>query len=66
MSDPALWQRYTWRGQEVVVIQRWTDPFGRAMLRVADPNDEDRAEGLPLDQFLADATPTNPADTPDA
>ena len=57
MTDVTLWQRFTWRGHEVVVIQQWTDPFGRPMLRFADPNDEDMATSIPVDEFLTEATP---------
>ncbi len=56
MTGVQLWQRYAWRGHEVVVIQQWSDPFGRPMLRVADPDDEEVAAGLPVDEFLAEAT----------
>ena len=57
MTKVAMWQRFTWRGHRVEVIQQWVDPFGRPMLRVADPEDEDSAMGLPRDEFLAEATP---------
>ena len=60
MTETLMWQRFTWRGHLVVVIQQWTDPFGRSMLRVADPEDEDMAEGMPVRQFLAEATPVPP------
>lgn len=56
MTGAAMWQRYTWRGHQVEVIQQWTDPFGRPMLRVADPHNEEMAEGMPADEFLAEAT----------
>ncbi len=55
MTETLMWQRFTWRGHLVVVIQQWTDPFGRPMLRVADPEDEDMAEGMPVAEFLAEA-----------
>lgn len=57
MTPVAMWQRFMWRGQEVVVIQQWTDPFGSAMLRVADPADEAVAAGMSVDAFLAEALP---------
>lgn len=57
MTDALMWQRFTWRGHVVVVIQQWVDPFGRAMLRFADPDDEDTAAGMPVQQFLGEATP---------
>lgn len=57
MTGAEMWQRFTWRGHNVVVIQQWTDPFGRPMLRVADPDDDDMAAGMSVDAFLAEATP---------
>lgn len=39
------------------MIQQWTDPFGYAMLRVADPDDDAVADGTRLDTFLSEATP---------
>jgi hypothetical protein len=63
MSGVALWQRFAWRGHQVVVIQQWTDPFGRDMLRIADPNDDGVAAGMPVDEFLAEAVQA--ADEPD-
>ena len=57
MTEASMWQRFTWRGRQVVVIQQWTDPFGRPMLRFADPDDEETAAGMPADEFLAEATP---------
>ena len=60
MTDVQLWQRYVWRQRPVVVIQRWDDPFGRAMLRFADPDDEEMAAGMPVDEFLAEAIPAAP------
>ena len=56
MTDTLMWQRFTWRGHVVVVIQQWVDPFGCAMLRFADPNDEEMAAGMPVQRFLAEAT----------
>ena len=56
MSDTLMWQRFTWRGHRVMVIQQWTDPYGTPMLRVADPENEDMAAGMPVDQFLTEAT----------
>lgn len=55
-AETDMWQRFTWRGHVVVVIQQWVDPFGRPMLRVADPDDEAAAEGMAEDAFLAEAT----------
>ena len=55
MSGPELWQRYIWRGQEVVVVQQWRDPFGRPMLRFAAAGDEELAAGMPVDAFLREA-----------
>lgn len=57
MTAVAMWQRFTWRGHEVVVIQQWTDPFGRPMLRFADPADEELAAGMPVEEFLREASP---------
>lgn len=57
MTDALMWQRFTWRGHVVVVIQQWIDPFGCPMLRFADPDDEDMAAGMSVQQFLAEATP---------
>ena len=56
-SQTVMWQRFEWRGHQVMVIQEWTDPFGRPMLRFADPDDEAMAAGMPADEFLAEATP---------
>ena len=52
-----MWRCFSWRGHKVMVIQQWTDPYGRAMLRFADPNDEDMAAGMPVAEFMAEATP---------
>ena len=59
MTTAEMWQRFTWRGHNVVVIQQWTDPYGRPMLRFADPDDEEMAVGMPVDEFLAEATPSS-------
>ena len=58
MTDVRMWQHFTWRGHHVVVIQQWTDPFGRPMLRFADPDDEAMAAGMSVEQFVAEATPS--------
>lgn len=54
-----MWERYTWRGHEVVVIQQWADPFGRRMIRVtsAREGEEDLAAGMPEADFMAEAQP---------
>lgn len=57
MSETLMWRRFDWRGRRVVVIQQWTDPFGRPMLRFADADDEEMAAGMALDAFLAEAIP---------
>ncbi len=59
MTAPAMWQRYTWRGHEVVVIQQWADPFGRRMIRIASikPEKEGAAAGMPEAEFMAEAQP---------
>lgn len=58
MTEAEMWQRFTWRGHSVVVIQQWTDPYGRPMLRFADPDDNEMAAGMPVAEFLAEATPS--------
>lgn len=62
MTAPAMWQRYVWRGHDVVVIQQWVDPFGRRMIRVASikPGDEEVAAGMPEADFVAEAQPASP------
>ena len=50
-----MWRTYAFRGFTVIVIQRWDDPFGKPMVRIADTRDEERAEGMPEAVFLAQA-----------
>ena len=57
MTAPVLWQRFTWRGRCVMVIQQWADPYGRPMLRFSDPDDGEMALGMPVDDFMVEATP---------
>jgi hypothetical protein len=40
-----------------MVIQRWDDPFGTPMVRIADAGDEERGEGMSEAAFLAHAVP---------
>ncbi|QPF92372.1 hypothetical protein [Bradyrhizobium commune] len=56
-SQAEMWKSYAFQGFTVVVIQRWNDPFGMPMVRIADVGDEDRAEGMPEAVFLAQASP---------
>ena len=51
-----MWRHFIWREHRVEVIQQWTDPFGRSMLRFAATDDETMAAGMPVDEFLAEAT----------
>jgi hypothetical protein len=57
MTGPSakMWQTYTLHGFTVMVIQRWDDPFGTPMVRIADVRDEERGEGMPEATFLAQA-----------
>jgi hypothetical protein len=56
MPDNMMWRSYLFRGLDVVVIQQWTDPFGRNMLRIrATAPGDDREDGLPEAQFLQEA-----------
>lgn len=57
MTAPALWQRYAWRGREVIVVQQWRDPFGRPMICVAsaEPGEEEMTAGMAETEFLAEA-----------
>lgn len=64
MTTPQMWEHFAWRGHEVVVIQLWEDSYGRPMLRFADPADEEMAAGMPVAQFLAEATPTGRVSAP--
>lgn len=59
MTQAVMWQRYTFRGHEVVVIQQWTDPFGVRMVRIASatPGEEEVAVGMTEAAFLAGARP---------
>ncbi|MBN8875428.1 MAG: hypothetical protein J0H67_21530 [Rhodospirillales bacterium] len=64
MTGPALWQRYRFRGHEVVVVQQWSDSFGRRMVRIVaaapdagEAGSDDTGVGLPEDAFLAEAEP---------
>jgi hypothetical protein len=52
-----MWQAYAFRGFTVRVIQQWDDPFGMAMVRIADIRDDERAEGMPEAVFLSQAIP---------
>jgi hypothetical protein len=52
-----MWQAYAFRGFTVRVIQQWDDPFGISMVRVADIDDDERAEGMLEAVFLSQATP---------
>ena len=56
MTPSLMWRHFIWRGRRVEVIQQWTDPFGRPMLRFAAADDETMAAGMPVDEFLAEAT----------
>jgi hypothetical protein len=57
----TMWQTYTFKGQKVVVIQQWQDPFGRAMVRIAsaDSGDDDVQDGMSEAAFLAEARELN-------
>jgi hypothetical protein len=59
MTGPRakMWQTYTLHGFTVMVVQRWDDPFGTPMVRIADAEDEERGEGMPEAVFLARAVP---------
>jgi hypothetical protein len=59
MTGPRakMWQTYTLHGFTVMVIQRWDDPFGTPMVRIADAGDEERGEGMSEAAFLAHAVP---------
>jgi len=59
MTSPSakMWQTYTLHGFTVMVIQRWDDPFGTPMVRIADAGDEERGEGMSEAAFLAHAVP---------
>jgi hypothetical protein len=52
-----MWKTYTLHGFTVMVVQRWNDPFGQPMVRVAATGDEERAEGMPEAVFLSQAVP---------
>jgi hypothetical protein len=56
VTDTLMWRQFTWRGHRVEVIQQWTDPLGRPMLRFVATDDETMAAGMPVDEFLAEAT----------
>ena len=56
MTDAVMWQRYAYRGHEVVVIQQWADPFGRRMVRIASATPgEEEATGMAEAEFMAEA-----------
>lgn len=58
MPDAEIWKTYRFRGYRVMVIQQWRDPFGRKMVRIETIDDGDaRAEGMPEDDFMLEATP---------
>ncbi len=50
MTAPAatMWQTYRYRGVDVVVIQKWHDPFGIAMVRIEEKALEGSGAGLGL------------------
>jgi hypothetical protein len=55
MINSLMWQRYRYRGHEVVVIQQWSDPFGTPMVRIADADDDAAATGLTEAAFMTEA-----------
>ncbi len=57
MTGAEMWQLYTYRGHEVIVIQQWADPFGRAMVRIASATrgEDDVATGMKEADFMAEA-----------
>lgn len=57
IPQAEMWKTYAFQGFTVMVIQRWNDPFGTPMVRIADTGDEGRAEGLPEAVFLSQAKP---------
>ena len=44
--DAEMWMTYQFRGYRVMVIQQWSDPFGRKMAR---------AEGMLEEVFMQEA-----------
>jgi hypothetical protein len=55
-----MWRHYRFRGLEVVIIQQWTDPFGRKMVRIEAAAEADLAEGMTEAEFLAEAVAAEP------
>lgn len=51
-----MWGTYVFQGHSVMVVQQWSDPFGRRMVRVqtTGPGPE-QAIGLPEAEFLGAA-----------
>ena len=57
MDDVAqMWKRYSFLDHEVEVIQRWRDPFGRAMVGV-QVIDQDLTGSFFEEVFLRQASP---------
>lgn len=57
MDDVAqMWTRYSYLDHEVEVIQKWRDPFGRAMVGV-QVIDQDLTGSFFEDVFLREAVP---------
>jgi hypothetical protein len=63
MTGAVMWQRYLFRGHKVIVVQKWTDPFGRRMVSIAPtaPDQEDVTAGMTEAEFLAEAHPADGA-----
>ena len=57
IAQAEMWKIYAFQDFTVMVVQRWNDPFGTPMVRIADTRDEERAEGMPEAVFMAQARP---------
>ena len=56
--DAEMWMTYRFRGYRVMVIQQWSDPFGRKMVRIETTDDQDAcAEGMLEELFMQEASP---------
>lgn len=64
-SEARMWGCYAYQDFQVRVVQKWADPYGRPMIRIADIADPERAMGLAEADFMQAAVPLPDRDDPD-
>jgi hypothetical protein len=63
LKRAEIWKKYMFKGEEVMVVQQWRDPFGRPMLRIESTKpDDDRGDGMLEAFFLSAAYPVEDTD----